>query len=367
MGIEWRIVVPCGSDDGRRNRAASLNIRPRGKDLVTIAYGRDLRELEGIKRGRVSFWAIDESGSVGRSGKSLGKAITYSAVTQLGDVDYRALFDGIPLSTDRAGHSEVHYRDLRRYDPQSLEKVVGRVGEAPLLILSLPIEKRDEDTRRSWVKPKNAGYVFAALFRIIRAIEQVDLSDTVIVTFDRTDDMEQFLLDVPWSERIVVRMGESYAARLYQVADLAASVTGNAINYPEELDERMFWSLFGINTNVSSDRSSSERTSDRRHTTRPHVRADPTPDTLRNGYLKDSRKNSNTSARDSVTTASKPDGTDIGTTSKNYKRGLDQPGFRFRSPFRKRSARESGERRTAGIRLSRMSERFRRWNSVERL
>lgn len=87
--------------------------RPSGKDLITLGYGNDLYEIAGLIRKKVSFWAIDESGSVGRTPQSIGKAITYSAVTQLSRVDYEGIFDGIPLSKDKFGNEEIHYMDLR--------------------------------------------------------------------------------------------------------------------------------------------------------------------------------------------------------------------------------------------------------------
>ena len=51
---------------------------------------------------------------------------------------------------------------------------------------------------------------------------------------------------------MIVQMHESYLSRLFQISDLAASVTGNAINYPEELDTELFWKLYRINTNMSA-------------------------------------------------------------------------------------------------------------------
>ena len=51
---------------------------------------------------------------------------------------------------------------------------------------------------------------------------------------------------------MIVQMHESYLSRLFQISDLAVSVTGNANNYPEELDTELFWKLYRINTNMSA-------------------------------------------------------------------------------------------------------------------
>ena len=231
----------------------SLNYkgRPSGKDLITLRYGNDLDEIAGLIRKKVSFWAIDESGTVGRTSKSLGKAITYSAVTQLSHVDYRELFKDIPISCDKFGNEEIHYIDLRMNNPDKLSEMVRRISDSPFLIVSLPIEKTEVDTRKRWYKPKNAMYVLSAIGQLVDAIGIIDQSDTIIVTFDETNDMTNEYLDILWTERIIVRADKSYLVKLLQISDISASVTGNAINYPDEYDTELFWMLYKINTNMS--------------------------------------------------------------------------------------------------------------------
>lgn len=226
--------------------------RPSGKDLITLGYGNDLYEIAGLIRKKVSFWAIDESGTVGRTPKSLGKAITYSAVTQLSHVDYRELFEGIPISRDKSGNEEIHYIDLRMNDPEKLCEIVQRISDSPFLIVSLPIEKTEVDTRKRWYRPKNAMYVLSAIGQLVDAIGIIDQSDTIVVTFDETDDVSNEYLDILWTDRIIVRADKSYLVKLLQISDISASVTGNAINYPEELDTELFWKLYRINTNMSA-------------------------------------------------------------------------------------------------------------------
>lgn len=222
-----------------------------GKELIALRYGHNLSDLAGSIRKKVSFWAIDESGSVGRTEKSVGKAITYSAVTQLSIVDYESLFDGIPKSIDKNGHTEIHYIDLKMNDPDNLYKVVDRIADSPFLVISLPIEKTDVDKRRRWYKPKNGMYVLSAISKLVEAIEVVDESDTIVVTFDQTSDMTDELLEVLWTDRTIIRMDRSYLVQLLQISDIAASVTGNAINNPDELNNELFWKLCRINVNLS--------------------------------------------------------------------------------------------------------------------
>lgn len=236
--------------------------RPSGKDLITLGYGNDLYEIAGLIRKKVSFWAIDESGSVGRTQKSIGRAITYSAVTQLSHVDYEGVFEGIPLSRDKFGNEELHYIDLRWNNPEKLAEVVQRIGESPFLIVSLPIEKTEVDTRKRWYRPKNAMYVLSAIGQLVDAIGIIDQSDTIVVTFDETDDMTNEYLDILWTDRIIVRADKSYLVKLLQISDIAASVTGNAINYPEELNTDLFWKLYRINTNMSARGLTTSATSD---------------------------------------------------------------------------------------------------------
>lgn len=237
----------------RKPITVSLNTkkRPSGKDLITLGYGNNLSELSGLIRKKVSFWAIDESGSVGRTAQSLGRTITYSAVTQLSHVDYERLFDGIPLSRDKFGNEEIHYMDLRMNDPEKLAELVQRVGDSPFLIVSLPIVKNEVDTRKRWYKPKNAMYVLSAIGQLVDAIGRIDYSDTVIVTFEQTYDITDEYLDILWTDRIIVRAERSFLVKLLQISDTSASVTGNAINYPEELDTELFWKLYRINANMS--------------------------------------------------------------------------------------------------------------------
>lgn len=216
-----------------------------------LDYGHDLSELAGTIHKGVSFWTIDESGSVGRTEKSLGKVITYSATTQLSKVDYKSIFEDIPLSVDKSGNKEIHYMDLRMNYPNELREVVERIGKSPFLALSLPIEKNEIDQRKRWNKPKNELYVLSAIDRLIEAIRIVDYSEFVMVVFDRTDDMTDEMLDTYTTDKMMVRMGPSYVSELSQIADVVVSVTGNAINYPEDLDTELFWKLYKINTNIS--------------------------------------------------------------------------------------------------------------------
>lgn len=257
-GITWKIVAQISDDNigvPHRTPIASYGIKglPYGKELVTIAYGYNLNEIKGLIRKPVSFWAIDESGSVGRTKGSMGKAITYSAVTQLDDVDYEALFDGIPKEVNpKTGIEKIHTSYLRDNYPDKLRVLVDRISDSPFLIISLPEIKTKEYWPKVVNRPRYATFVFYAIENLVQAIEQVDLSEKIVVTFDRTNDVNDEYLDATCAERTIVRMCQSHVSNLLQVADVAASVTGGAISYPRDLNMELFWKFYKLNTNMSA-------------------------------------------------------------------------------------------------------------------
>lgn len=212
--------------------------RPSGDELLRMDYGRVVGSMRGRIRRRTSFWAIDESGSVGRTEKSKGKAITYSAVTQLQKVDYRSLFKDIPRELHDDGSEEIHYRFLRKNDTESLTELVERIGGAPFLILSYPVMKDHVNTAPKRSDHRNAYYVLEAIQSLVEAIETVDRSKTIIVTFDRTDEISEDILQVAWTDRTIVLMSKADVFGLLEVSDIAASVTNNAINYPGNLNHK---------------------------------------------------------------------------------------------------------------------------------
>lgn len=331
--VVWRIAV-CDSSIARLDADAvcSFNISDRssGHDLITIAYGRNLTEIRGLIRRPISYWSIDESGSVGRTGQSLGKAITYSAVTELGDVDYAGLFEGIPFSVDKRGNKEIHYRDLREFHPESLTELVDRVSESPFLMVSLPEMKLKPDLRTKWKKPKNAFYVFSAIQRLVQAIEQIDQSEIVIVTFDETSEITDEFLEVLWSDRVIVQMHESYLSELFQISDLVASVTGNAINYPDELNGDLFWKFYASSVNISNcqhkksilngrKEPAEESKSDHGLVTTAPSDGGTDNKTLSRNYKKPSSRKQ-MSDRGLMTTAASDGGADRGTRHRTYKK-----------------------------------------------
>lgn len=262
-GITWEIVAQIdGASYAQKAKPKALSYNtkdlPSGKELVTLAFGHDLDDIRGIIHETTSYWSIDESGSVGRTAQSLGKAITYSAVTQLSTVDYKKLFEGIPKSKDKDGNEEIHYRDLRRENPEKLKELVYRIADEPFLILTLPVMKDKEDMRTKWKTPKNATYVLRAINKLIEAIEKVDSSDLIIVSFDKTDEVNDIFLNVLISDRVIVQMQESHWSELFQVCDVSTSVIGNAINYPGEYDNDLFWKLYDLSTNLSSNRANAD-------------------------------------------------------------------------------------------------------------
>lgn len=231
----------------------SLNSKkePRGKDLITLNYGHDLYNLAGTIHRNVSVWTIDESGSVGRTEKSLGRVITYNATTQLSKVDYDSLFEGIPLSVDNNGNEEIHCIDLRMNNPDKLRELVQRIARSPFLSVTLPIQKNEVDRRKRWSNPKNEMYVLSAINEIIEAIKIIDHSELVIVEFDRTNEITDKMLDIYPPDKMIVRMEDSHKSKQLQASDVIVSVTGNAINYPDDFNTELFWELYKINTNIS--------------------------------------------------------------------------------------------------------------------
>ncbi len=317
----WELYIslrPNRTSGNGRAGVKSFNAShlPCGEELVRIAYGRDIVEIRGIIREKVSYWSIDESGSVGRTGQSLGKAITYSAVTQLGEVDYEWLFENIPMSVDKRGHKEIHYKDLRMNHPERLSEIVDRVSGSPFLVLSLPEMKIKPDMRVRWKRPKNAFYVFSAIQRLVQAIEEVDLSETIVVSFDKTCDISDEFLEVLWSDRIIVQMQESYLAELFQISDLAASVTGNAINYPNDYNTELFWKFYAMSVNKSARGLV---------TTAPSDGATDSKTSSRNYKKKSEKKRKGKPARGLVTTAPSDGATDGRQSSRRY---INAPGRR---------------------------------------
>lgn len=236
--------------------------KPTGNELIRIAYGNNLSDLAGSIHKRTSFWAIDESGSTGWTKKTLGMAITYCATTQLSPASIQAIFDGIPLEskTDKNGEvtEKIHYNYLRQYYPEELKLAMERISQAPFLFLSLLIEKTSVTVtipHKKVFRPRNAIYVMGAIDRLVRAIEIVDSSEHIVVSFDSTNDLSKDLLEYLWTDRTTVLMEKSSSASLLQVADLASSSVGNAINYPHEMDEELFWLIFDQNTNLSAPES----------------------------------------------------------------------------------------------------------------
>lgn len=234
---------------------AKISFDPKGQyssdELLSMRYGHDIGELRGLIHRHVSFWAVDESGSVGRTKKSLGKAITYSAVTQLGDVDYKVLFKEIPEEIHKDGTEEIHYRYLRENYPELLKTLVSRIGEAPFLILSYPVKKDYVNTASKRGGHRNALYVLDAIQNLIDAIEQVDTSKSIIVSFDRTDEIPENLLQVVWTDKTIVLMSKEIVFELLEISDIASSVTNNAINFPYTFDMELFGVLYPLNTNLS--------------------------------------------------------------------------------------------------------------------
>ena len=193
-------------------------------------------DVRGLIHKPVSYWAIDESGNPSRKMTENGKAFTLSAVTELSPIDYDKLLEGVPLYD-----GEVHFSRLRNEHPDICIRLMTDLGGEDILILSKTVRKRGRPTRsRMDGEPFDETYLYAILNDIVRTIAEVDLSDTVIVTYDRNPSIRERMCSLMWSDRCVVVMGESQAYRLIQMADLAASSLGRSFLPGEFADSSYF-------------------------------------------------------------------------------------------------------------------------------
>ena len=200
---------------------------------ATPRRGLTLGDVAGSIRRKISYWAIDESGNPSRKDIEAGKAFTLSAVTELSSIDYERLFRGVPEHD-----GEVHFSTLYHVDPEICVRLMTDLGNENILILSLTVRKKSKNVRSVRGIPRDELYLYALLKRILDAIQLVDLSDMVVVTFDRTRQFREDMCELMWTDRCVLIMDDSKARRLIQIADLSASSIGKSELPGEFRDER---------------------------------------------------------------------------------------------------------------------------------
>lgn len=203
-------------------RFISRNTRPPERR----PHGLTLDDVRGLIRKPVSYWAIDESGNPSRKPKQNGKPFTLSAVTELSPIDYDRLLEGVPLYD-----GEVHFSKLRNEHPDICISLMTNFGNENILIVSKTVMKRGKTVHKSKRRgpPTDELYLLSLLNELVEAVSEIDLSDSVIVTYDRNDNIRDGACLLLWSDRRVFVLGDSSEYRLIQMADLASSSLGKML------------------------------------------------------------------------------------------------------------------------------------------
>ena len=210
-------------------RFISRNTRPPERR----PHGLTLDDVRGLIRKPVSYWAIDESGNPSRKSNENGKAFTLSAVTELSPIDYERLLDGVPLYD-----GEVHFSKLRNDHPDICIRLMTNLGHENILIVTLSVAKRSKNVEQRHSIPRDELYLFSLLNELISVINEVDLSDLVLISYDRNEQIREETCEMLWSSRCVVMMENSYALRLIQIADLCSSSVGKSLLPEQFADSR---------------------------------------------------------------------------------------------------------------------------------
>lgn len=213
-------------------RFISRNTRPPERR----PHGLTLDDVRGLIRKPVSYWAIDESGNPSRKPKQNGKPFTLSAVTELSPIDYDRLLEGVPMYD-----GEVHFSKLRNEHPDICIRLMTNLGYENLLILSKTVTKKSKSViSKKRGPPVDELYLLSLLEDIVDAISAVDLSDAVVIVYDRNTNLKDDTCLLLWTDRCFFLMGESDMYRLLQISDLTASSLGRAVLPFDEADTEYF-------------------------------------------------------------------------------------------------------------------------------
>lgn len=213
-------------------RFISRNTRPPERR----PHGLTLDDVRGLIRKPVSYWAIDESGNPSRKPKQNGKPFTLSAVTELSPIDYDRLLEGVPMYD-----GEVHFSKLRNEHPDICIRLMTNLGYENLLILSKTVTKKSKIViSKKRGPPVDELYLLSLLEDIVDAISAVDLSDAVVIVYDRNTNLKDDTCLLLWTDRCFFLMGESDMYRLLQISDLTASSLGRAVLPLDEADTEYF-------------------------------------------------------------------------------------------------------------------------------
>lgn len=213
-------------------------------------HGLTLDDVRGSIRKPVSYWAIDESGNPSRKPGENGKAFTLSAVTELSPIDYGRLLRGVPLY-----NGEVHFSRLRNEHPDICIRLMTDLGRENILIVSKTVTKRSKTVSKPGRKgpPVDELYLFSLLNELVGIISEIDLSDTVIVTYDRNNNIRGGTCPLLWSDRRIVVLGDSEEYRLLQIADLTSSSIGKMLLPMGFADPRYFEKIRARTVEIRDD------------------------------------------------------------------------------------------------------------------
>jgi len=171
------------------------------RESIGVSGGLTLDDVRGSIRRSVSYWAVDESGVPSRKPHEDGKAFTLTAVTALSDIDCDQLLDGIPLD-----EGKVHFSTLRNEHPDICIQLISDVAKENILVVSLSVNKRAKYVAKTDKIPRDELYLAVLLQRLLDTICEIDLSDSVVVTYETTDNMREEQCSLLWTPRCTVMM-----------------------------------------------------------------------------------------------------------------------------------------------------------------
>ncbi len=192
-------------------------------------------DVRGSIKRPVSFWAIDESGVPSRKPNENGKAFTLSAVTELSTIDYDRLLANVPLDDDR-----VHFSTLRNKHPDICIRLMTDFGKENVLIVSLSVNKRSKYVDKVKGIPIDELYLSALLQRLLEAICEIDLSDSIIATYEANVNIREEQCLLLWTDRCTVVLDKPQAFKLLQLADLSAGSIGKSL-LPEPYSDGRYY------------------------------------------------------------------------------------------------------------------------------
>lgn len=124
---------------------------------------------------------------------------------------------------------EVHFNPLYHNDPEICIRLMTDLGRENILIVYKVVKKREKFiSRKKKHIPIDELYLFSILSEILSAIQIIDSSDMIVVTYDKNTNIREETCSLLWNDRCVLVLGESKAYRLIQMADLCASSVGKA-------------------------------------------------------------------------------------------------------------------------------------------